>query len=31
MKLQIKLESQLDELGVILKDKDGKTSWKQKN
>ena len=26
-----KIRSQLDELGVILEDKDGKTSWKQKN
>ena len=26
-----KIRDQLDELGVILKDKDGKTSWKQKN
>jgi len=26
-----KIRSQLDELGIILEDKDGKTSWKQKN
>lgn len=26
-----KIRDQLDELGVILEDKDGKTSWKQKN
>lgn len=26
-----KIRDQLDELGVILKDNDGKTSWKQKN
>ena len=26
-----KIRNQLDELGIILEDKDGKTSWKQKN
>ena len=26
-----KIRSQLDELGIIVEDKDGKTSWKQKN
>ena len=26
-----KIRSQLDDLGIILEDKDGKTSWKQKN
>jgi cysteinyl-tRNA synthetase len=26
-----KIRDQLDELGIILEDKDGKTTWKQKN
>ena len=26
-----KIRDQLDELGIILEDKDGKTAWKQKN